>query len=290
MISALLELIRWKNIVLLVISLWIAQYFLLTPTLDTVPLAFYTYALATIFFTASGNIINDYFDVEIDTFNKPNNVIVGNKVSKKQTKLLYSAFLVFGVIATILTIYFSQQLISFISLLLFVAISLFVYSKLLKTNGFVGNVLIAFLTALVLLTLILLNPNINTNQLQWLVLLSVFSFSLNLARELIKDLEDIKGDTANGRKTLPITKGIHFSKKSYFAIVTLTLAVLVMVIVNERFIIKIYFSIFTLLPTLYTIYLVHKATSTKHYAFISSVLKIIIALGIFSPIIISITC
>ncbi len=160
---------------------------------------------------SGGNVINDYFDLEIDKVNRPERAIPSGAISERSA-LIYSFVLLFSGI-------FSAGSISLalLSIAIFTSFLLFLYSFRLKQLPLVGNITIAFLTGLVFIYAAIAAGN-------WAggIVPFVFAFEINLIREILKDIEDIEGDRSNGLKTLPVSKGKHFSEKIIY-ILTLIL-------------------------------------------------------------------
>ncbi|MDH4123128.1 MAG: UbiA family prenyltransferase [Thermoplasmata archaeon] len=167
-------------------------------------------AIVVIFFVGAGNSINDYFDVETDKIAHPNRPLVRGSLSKKTA--LYSSIIMF-VICIILGVF-----LNLISLLIIVLaiVAMFVYELRLKDRGFVGNILIALLV-------FGLFEFAGSIVGKWDVTLILASLSAlaTLGREIIKDIEDVKGDV--GRRTLPMILGER--KAGYVAMVPTAIAV-----------------------------------------------------------------
>lgn len=147
--------------------------------------------------TASGNIINDYYDIEADRINRPSRILPSEIVLPTTAVLFYLAF---NVAALILSLLLSLELfvIAFITVTL-----LFLYSYGLKNIPLVGNAVIAFLTGLAFIFGSVIVGNILCGFIP-----ALFAFMINFMRELVKDIEDIDGDKTAGFSTYPIKYGI----------------------------------------------------------------------------------
>ncbi len=150
---------------------------------------------------AAGNIVNDIYDIETDKVSHPNRVLAQGLLSKKEAVFLNNFF---NVIAIILASRISDFL---IVIVLFTIILLYVYSAYLKKLPLVGNIVIAFLTGLAFIYggFAADNPN-------GAIVPAVFAFLINLIREIVKDIQDIEGDSNLSFKTFPILYGIEKSK------------------------------------------------------------------------------
>lgn len=157
---------------------------------------------------ATGYWINDVYDFRIDRINKPNKTIVNAILSVKKVLTAYFAanfsILIFSGI--LITYHFREVQVTFINVLSILL--LFIYASYLKRVSVAGNLVIAFLIALVIILAGYLY-NINL-QLVWTM---VFAFQITLIREITKDIEDIRGDLQFHLKTLPIQVGIRNTKK-----------------------------------------------------------------------------
>jgi 4-hydroxybenzoate polyprenyltransferase len=172
--------------------------------------------LATIFIAAGGNIINDYFDVKIDGVNKPKKLIIDNYIKRLTALVLHLILTTIGVLL--------GSLLSSKILLICVLTSLFLwlYSYQFKRKPLVGNVLISLLTATAVYFPALLNRQFN----QLMLFFAVFAFFVSLIREIIKDIEDVKGDGLFACQTLPLLYGMRTTKRIVIGITLLFIGVL----------------------------------------------------------------
>ncbi len=149
----------------------------------------------------AGNAINDYFDAPIDAINKPNRPIPSGTISKQEALISY-------VILSLIGVALSMPLgkVEFL-IALFFAISWYAYAKWLKSMGLIGNALVSLGVAFTLifgaLATGILTPKV--------VAFSSIAFTSNLAREVVKTIEDIEGDAAYGLRTVAIRLGLKKS-------------------------------------------------------------------------------
>ncbi|PMP74279.1 MAG: prenyltransferase [Aciduliprofundum sp.] len=146
--------------------------------------------LVTFLTTSGGNVINDYYDAEVDRINHPERPIPSGRI-KRESALIYSAF-IFSV-SIFISIFLG--IIPFIIDVIAVAL-LFAYESYTKNRGFLGNLNISFL----LLMLFLFSGSIFKSYTLPAILGSMAFFS-TLGREITKDVEDMAGDF--NRVTLP---------------------------------------------------------------------------------------
>lgn len=189
---------------------------------------FFLLVVSTLLIAAGGNIINDYFDVKADRINKPKKLII-SKYIKPRWAILSHWFL--NGIALIIATYLSIKYLSFSFVFIhLVSINaLWFYSVYFKRKAFIGNLIVSILTALVPiicgvyfhftgLNQPLSLPNFWINFLhedyRLIFGMAIFAFLLNLAREIVKDIQDVKGDLELHAKTLPIVFGRKAAKWS----------------------------------------------------------------------------
>lgn len=191
-------------------------------------------------FTGAGNAINDYFDHKIDAINKPERPIPSGRISLK-TALIYSVslFVLSSIMAFIIGII--PGLIVVLS-----AILMYLYAKRLKTSCLIGNLSIAFLTGLCFVF-----GGVVLNAVELSIILGVYAFLMTMAREIVKDMEDVEGDSVEGASTFPIKYGMRKSSimaASFMLIASLTSPILYFIgIFNIIFLIVMLFAIYLFL-------------------------------------------
>jgi geranylgeranylglycerol-phosphate geranylgeranyltransferase len=164
--------------------------------------------------TAAGNVINDFFDAEIDAINRPDRPIPSGSVSRGAAR----GFAITLFLAGILVSFFTNPLC--VGIAIFNAVLLIAYAAKLKSTPFIGNIVVAYLSASIFLFGGALN---GFDGLIHIIPVAAITFFAMLSRELLKDAEDVEGDRAGGADTLPIRIGIK--KTSEFACITAVLAV-----------------------------------------------------------------
>lgn len=202
-------------------------------------LPFHILVISTLLIAAAGNIINDYFDVRADRINKPEKLIIG--VHLKRRWAIISHW-IFNGIAFSMALYLSWIFESFWYLFVhLLSINLlWGYSSYFKRKLFIGNVIIAALTALVPVLVGLYffqHPGLKMAQDKDLIypfigeidpffivfitgIFGSFAFTLNLAREMIKDIQDVEGDKLLHAKTFPIVFGVRITKLVCYIVLT----------------------------------------------------------------------
>lgn len=176
---------------------------------------------STVLIAAGGNVINDYFDTRIDRINKPGAVIVGRKVKRRVAITGHIVLSAAGLLLGAYTAWRSQM--PLLALIPAFAIgALWSYSTTFKRRLFIGNGLVATLTALVPLTVGLYELGLQAragasstelaNAWSWILAYTAFAFLGTLVRELQKDMADVQGDAAEGCRTVPIVFGMAWSR------------------------------------------------------------------------------
>ena len=272
------------------------KYALLEPFQAEIMLNWFGFSLlmlSSISLAAAGNIINDINDVDTDSVNKPDKVLIGKKVSEKTA---YNLFIVFNVIGIIIGFYLSHLVGKSQFFMLFVLISglLYIYATYLKQTLLIGNIVISILVSMSILIVGLfellpaITPENQATQIFFFRILldyAIFAFMINLVREVAKDIEDIDGDYKAGMNTLPIALGRDRAAKVVFIlslIPILSVGFYVFSYMYKQPVAIIYFSIFVILPLIYTAFKAYSAKSKKHFHHISNILKLVMLFGIMS--------
>ncbi len=228
--------------------------------------------------TGAGNSINDYFDYKIDAINKPERPIPSGRISLNKAGFYSLALLLIGtILAFILGLL--PGLIALSTALLMVY-----YAYSLKKKFLIGNVVISFLTGLTFVF-----GGVIVGEILTSIILGFFPFLTTLAREIVKDMEDVEGDRIEGAMTLPIMSGMRIS--SIIAAFFLILASLSSPILYYLGILTIFYIpllIIAVLIFLYYALSILKDQSIKNARNVSNKLKIgmiiiLIAYGLGSP-------
>jgi geranylgeranylglycerol-phosphate geranylgeranyltransferase len=156
---------------------------------------------------AGGNIINDYFDIEIDKINRPDRPLPSGKMSLKNALSLYIYITLFAFV-----IVYEINILAF-SIVVVTSVAMFLYSYKLKGIPLVGNIVVSFFTGLAFLFGSVVAGNIYCG-----IIPAVFAFLISLMRELVKDIEDIEGDKSVHISSYPIKFGVDNSVKLISAI------------------------------------------------------------------------
>ena len=143
-----------------------------------------------------GYAINDYFDLEIDRINKPSRPLPGGTVSTR------GAWRVWGTTSLIGLLFGATLGMGTLAIALFWVVSLYFYSRIFKRTVLLGNLLVGLVTALAFVY-----GSLAVGNLERSFFPALFAFLINVARELVKDVEDIEGDARQNAQTLPVKYG-----------------------------------------------------------------------------------
>lgn len=270
-LQALVRLTRLWNLIIIALAQYTAAGFLVSfDTWADPRLAMLV--ISTVVIAAGGYSINDYYDIKIDLINKPDRVVVGKILSRRFVLLLHSAFSLTGV-AIGFALDWKIGIINFMC-----AFLLWWYSNALKRLPFSGNFVVALLTGLAMIVVnVLFEPML---ALVWVY--ALFSFFMTLVREIIKDMEDLKGDDTFGCRTLPIIWGIRGTKVFIYLLLVLFAIVVIAIHTRVAQLPVLFFVGFLFLPMGLMVAWLIRADTRKDFYRLSQFCKIIMLAGIFS--------
>lgn len=262
------------------------------------PLRFWLLTAATVLIAAAGYAINDYYDRSIDAINKPQLQVIGKGISPLAAMIVYGVLTLLGLSLSLLAAlpYYAAVLMP-----AGCAVLLFWYSNQLKRLPVWGNLAVALLSALAVILLWVYEPGLNPfvnagafvklpegsvpNPWRVLLLYALFAFLLTWMRELTKDLEDRKGDAAEGCRTLPIVWGVTRSLvllQLLGLLALLPLALACGVLLEQGSLLGWYVLLMLLLPLLFWVLTVNRRVTPIHFHRYSTFLKLIMLAGVGS--------
>lgn len=270
-LESLLKLTRFGNLVIIGLAQYCTAGFLIaTTTLNDG--ALFILATSTVLIAAAGYIINDYYDVKIDYINKPGRVVIGKSITRRYAILFHVVLSSIGVLLG-LTLSWKIAAVNVSTVFL-----LWLYSNNLKRQPFIGNFVVAFLTGLAIL---LVDFYYHTGS-ALIIIYASFAFFMTLVREIIKDMEDLKGDVTFGCKTLPIMLGLRRTKFVIYLILFLFSATVVILNYFYQVLPLQYYAIFLFIPLLWLLYRLIRADTIRDFARLSAFCKVIMLMGILS--------
>jgi len=299
--TAFLRLIRWPNLLFIALTQFLFVYCIIMPVYEKYGITpeifrwkFILLCLSSVLIAAAGNIINDYFDLNIDLVNKPDKIVVDKIIHRRWTiawhLILSFIGIAIGFYLDVTTRIFLLGLSNTICVIL-----LFVYSISLKGKFLIGNIIISALTAWVILVvtwcenynIINSRNSVGINKvLRETFLFAGFAFIISLIREVAKDMEDIEGDRKYGCKTMPIVWGINATKVFVAVWLTVLIAILVIVqlyAVHLQWWLSIVYSVLLIISPLVWIFRrLYTASTSADFHSLSSLIKLVMFTGILS--------
>ena len=267
---------------MITLAQYLASIYILAPKLPLREVVFdpnlFVLVLASALVISAGYIINSFYDSEKDLINRPQKSMLDRLVNQR-TKL--SAYFVFNFLAVLFASYVSFRAVLFFSAYVF---GIWLYSHRLKKIPFLGNIVSASLIITPFFAILVYYRNFETV----IFVHATFLFLLILAREVIKDLENITGDLAQNYKTIPVLYGSFYSKLIITILILLTLIPASLLI--RKFDVGymyIYFIACILLLILFLILLWRSRTKVD-YLWLHNILKFIIVAGVFSILLIDV--
>ncbi len=298
------HIIRWKNLLFLALIQWLIQHAVIFPLLQTFSFdtsshttLYWLLILSTVLITAGGYVINDYFDVKIDRINRPERIIVGEKISLKSTMLYYQILTGLGTLIGLVVAFLSKSFtLGFIYIL--TPGLLWFYSASYKRQFVVGNLIVSlssalavFIVGILAVSLLKLNYGDLLHQTPipkviygWTGGFAGFAFVLTWMREIIKDMEDVEGDRELECRTMPIKWGLKRTKIFLYVLILLTIAALFLAehffISFENNITARYIIFGICLPLVALGYLIFKAKTPAEFHQASTLSKYIMLIGV----------
>lgn len=290
-IISLFSVVRGYNIPVIILAQYLAAIFILSTDLRALDVLLdfnlFVIVFASAITIASGYIINSFYDSKKDLINKPNKTMLDRLVSQKTKLQVYFGlnFLVFSMAMLVswrAALFFS----SYIFLIWF-------YSHKIKKYPIVGNIMAALLAVLPFFGILLyyfkidgLLENVQNEKYYVIFAHASFLFLLILIREMIKDLENIKGDMAQNYRTLPVILGESFSKKVItFLIMCSIFPVYILIEIYDVGYMDIYFYV-SFIVLIFFIMKLWNSNSKENYLLLHNIIKFIIVAGVFSIILI----
>ena len=296
-----LKLIRYQNLLMLAFMQLIFRYGFFKNQNILLALADWQYGLlvlSTVLIAGGGYIINNIFDQNTDTINKPNTVVIGKSISETQAYNLYVGLTATGVA---IGFYLSNVIVKpgFASIFILIAATLYLYATSLKQMMLIGNIIVALLLSfsVIIIGIFDLYPATGIDNQQQMGLFfsilldyAIFAFMINLLREIVKDIEDTDGDYNQGMNTLPIAIGKSRTGKIVFGLSFIPLFFILFYInkyLFELLFVTVYLLLFVVGPLIFFTVKMWSATSKKEFHILSMLLKWILLFGILSIVVIS---
>jgi geranylgeranylglycerol-phosphate geranylgeranyltransferase len=221
---------------------------------------------------AGANAINDAFDIDIDCINKPDRPLPRGALTPHDARRMW---LIVSIAAFGINLFLNSTalLIVFLSIAL-----LFFYSARLKRTVLAGNLVIGLMTGMAFIY-----GGIVVGRIERAIVPAIFAFFVNLARELLKDIEDMEGDWREHAVTLPIKHGVVpalvLATASLLVLIGATITVAIFTLYNSAFLFIVLIDDCLICVSIILMWRDHSSTAMKR---ISTILKIIMIIGLIS--------
>ncbi len=300
------KLIRLPNLLIVILTQCLTYFCVIKPFVESGGISlslgfseFILIVIMSVLITEAGYIINDYYDQDIDSINKPG----FNTFNKLNRALLLLSFAVFNLTGIFIGFYLAEQTDTLLMgwFILCIVFILWLYSARYKRQLLTGNILVSLLSAFVVVIVWLFEffffrteygNSIEQREMiiainEIILFYASFAFIVSLIREIVKDIEDREGDAEYDCKTLPVVVGVKNSK----LVICLLLSAVVLSLLYLQYwhyegykLLSWYFVIAVQLPLIFLIYRIIIAESKNNFKYISAFLKIIMLFGIVSMI------
>ena len=272
---SLFSVVRGYNILVIVLAQYLTSIFILAPDLRLREILFdlnlFFLVLAGVFTIAAGYIINSFYDSEKDLINRPKKTMLDRLVSQN-TKL--SIYFVLNFMAVIAASYVSFRAVVFYALYIF---GIWIYSHKLKKYPFVGNLVAATLAVIPFFAVFIYYGNLAPV----IFVHGSFLFLVIAMREMVKDLENLKGDLAQNYRTIPVIYGTSTSKWLLTALGGLTIIPIFFLINHFKLGYMSYYFYGSVVLLLVFLVILWRSVAKPHYLLLHNILKFVIVAGIF---------
>jgi 4-hydroxybenzoate polyprenyltransferase len=298
---ALLRLIRFPNLLIVALMQGLLFGRIILPPLQAQELSpalnsfhFSLLALVTVIITAGGYIINDIADFRIDMVNRPERVVVHKHIPVETAYWLYFSLNLSGFVLSLYLAFYVGNL-PLVNLFPAAVLGLFFYSVYLKRVALLGNLLISAYCALAagivwfaernaIGELASLQPEAAGRLNVFFLTYMGFAFLLTFYREIVKDIEDVKGDLQQNCRTIPILWGVPTAKSiaMFAGLLLLGLIAYMGSLVPGSFsgLAGIFIFVIVALPLAVSLVLLYRAGAVEDYRQLSGLAKFIMAGGI----------
>lgn len=274
-IISMFSVVRGYNIPIIALAQYLSAIFIMAPEKRALSVLLdfnlFIIVIASGLTIASGYIINNFYDSKKDLINRPNKSKLDRLVSQK-TKL--QVYFTVNFVVALLAFLVSFRAVLFFSVYIFL---IWFYSHKLKKYPIIGNLTASLLAVLPFFAILLYYKNLYPQ----IFAHASFLFLLLLIREIIKDLENIKGDIANDYQTIPVKFGEVFAKKTITLLTVITiLPVYFLVEIYDVGYMDIYFYVSLIILIFFLLYL-WKSSTKPDYLRLHNILKFLVVSGVF---------
>ena len=308
--KSLFRLIRLPNLFIVALTQYALQYAILLPELAKIgqksllPNAqFFLLVCSTVLIAAGGYVVNDIEDVEIDRLNKPEHKRIVERIYP--LSMCWKIYWFITILGFAISLYLAVFIHDFIQLAIYPAAValLWAYSKWFKRQFLIGNLIVAGFCAFVAWVVFYaqslcqderyymkdifypLTPKyVDIPEAAKTVFIgyAIFAFISTLFREIIKDMEDLTGDKAQGCRTLPIVLGIKTTKivASIVGFLFILVVLFFSLFIRDNYLKLFFLNVIITLPVCYALFLLIQAKEKTDYARLSKLAKLIMLSGL----------
>ncbi len=300
-----LRLIRWPNLLIIAATMFLVRYSIVWPGLSPfgpeaiTPMPLFILLVgAFMLIAAAGYIINDLSDTDVDSINKPDKMMIGKMISFRNANSLY---LILNGFVVLIAAFLGYKLQSWrLTLILLMMIGLlYFYSRRYKRMNLIGNIVVAVASSMSLIIVWLTDffylsrreglfeeasvsfPTITA----LLMAYTLFSFLTSMIREMVKDVEDVQGDTRYGCQTFPVVAGVR-AARIFLLLMSVILLVLMFLWQYNLYLKTFYTAAIVLFVSdflaVYLIILLARAREKQQFHYISGVVKLLMVSGLIS--------
>lgn len=279
---SLFSVVRGYNVLVVVLAQYLASVYILSPDIPVKKVLLdpnlFALVMASALAIASGYIINNFYDAEKDLINRPRKSFLDRQVSQR---FKLTTYFILNLLSVVFASYVSFSAVMFFSAYIF---GIWLYSHKLKRMAFLGNLVSAMLAITPFFAVFIYYMNFD------LVIFvhAVFLFLLILIREMVKDLENMKGDLVYQYRTVPVIYGEKISKLIISALVAMTLLPAWLLITKFEIGQMYYFFYACIIVLVVFLIMLWRSESRAQYLMLHNLLKFIIVLGVFSILLIDV--
>jgi len=275
-ILSFFSLVRGYNVIFIIFAQFVSSIFIFSNTSNIYQVILdqniWFIILSTSTSISAGYIINNFYDSDKDLINRPLKTILENEISGR-TKLF--TYITLNILTVLFSLLVSLKALIFFS---FYTLGIFIYSIKLSKYLFIGNFISVILVITPFFAITVYYKNFSLE----IFTHAIFLFFVILIKELIKDLENLKGDFTMNYKTIPVLYGEKWTKRYIILFVVFTILISLNLSLNyDIHFMKVYY-LLSIPFFIFFIYLMLKFNSRKHYVILHNALKILIITGLFS--------
>lgn len=275
-IFSLFSVVRGYNVVVIVLAQYLASVYILAPQHPALSVildpSLFALVAASALAIAGGYIVNAFYDAEKDLINRPAKTLLDRKVSQR---FKLTTYFILNLLSVVFASYVSFKAVMFFS---FYIMGIWLYSHKLKRIPLLGNVVSAMLAITPFFAVFIYYRNFDTV----IFVHALYLFLVILIREMIKDLENLKGDIVYNYTTLPVLYGERFSK-SLITLLVLVAIIPAMLLIRVFDVGYMYYYFYaSIIALLIVVTFLWRSSDTPHYLLLHNILKLVIVTGVFS--------